>query len=175
MNDAPAMAKKPRWRRWALEIAIFIAAFIAFQMWQLRDTVRGEAPAITGTLVDGRAFDLAQWRAEHPGKAVMLYFWADWCPICTRTAGNVSAVAKDWPVATMAVDSGDAAKVAGVMAERGYTWPTLVDASGEAWKKYGLPAVPLFMIIAPDGNIRFLSLGYTSEFGLRLRLWWASR
>ena len=28
-------------------------------------------------------------------------------------------------------------------------------------------------ILDPAGNIRFVSQGYTSEIGLRLRLWWA--
>lgn len=165
---------RPRWRRWALEAAIFLAALIAFQMWQLRAAARGPAPEITAQRLDGSAFRLADWRAEQSGRATLLYFWADWCTVCRTTAGNVSALAADWPVTSIASQSGDAAAVAAVMAERGYSWPTVADRRGEIVKDYGLPGFPGFVIVAPDGNIRFVSLGYTSELGLRLRLWWAS-
>ena len=35
------------------------------------------------------------------------------------------------------------------------------------------PAVPAFIVIAPDGRISSASVGYTTEIGMRLRLWWA--
>ena len=166
--------KKPRWRRWLLEISIFIAVFIAFQAWQLRDTTRGPAPQFAGQLVDGSSFDLAGWRAAHPGQPVLLYFWAEWCPICKTTAGSVSSIAgSSHPVISIAAQSGDAEAVGRFMADKGYRWNTLPDPDGTVMKQYGIPGLPGFVIIAPDGNIRFVSLGYTSEIGLRLRLWWA--
>jgi peroxiredoxin len=175
MSELPAPRKTSRWRRWTLEIAIFAAVFIGFQMWQLRDTTRGMAPEFSGQRLDGSHFDLASWRAEQSGQAVLLYFWADWCPICKTTAGSVSSLSEDWPVTSIASQSGEAPAIAQWMAERDYRWPTLADSSGKIMQQYGLPGVPGFVIIAPDGNIRFVSVGYTSEIGLRLRLWWASR
>lgn len=61
------------------------------------------------------------------------------------------------------------------MAERGYSWPTLNDPQGQLMQQYGLRGVPAFIVLDPKGDIRFVSLGYTSEIGLRLRLWWASQ
>ena len=61
------------------------------------------------------------------------------------------------------------------MQEKGYQWPTLTDADGKIMQRYRLPGTPAFVVIAPDGNIRFVSVGYTTEIGLRLRLWWAGR
>jgi len=60
------------------------------------------------------------------------------------------------------------------MRESGYGWPTLADPRAAILKQYGLPGTPSFIVIDPAGNIRFVSIGYTSELGLRLRLWWAS-
>jgi hypothetical protein len=40
--------------------------------------------------------------------------------------------------------------------------------------QYGTRVVPAFIIVDPAGNVRAVSIGYTSEIGLRLRLWWAS-
>jgi thiol-disulfide isomerase/thioredoxin len=177
MNDESAAPRprRPRWRRWALEAAIFLAVFLAFQAWQLRDAARGPAPDIAGQHLDGTPFDLAGWRAQHAGRPVLLYFWAEWCPVCKTTAGTVSAIAGDWPVTTIAMQSGGAAEVAAHMAARGYTWPTLADAQGEITKRFGFAGVPAFAVIDPRGEIRFVAMGWTSELGLRLRLWWAGR
>lgn len=163
----------PRWHRWLLEGLLFAAIFISIQLWQARDTPRGAAPAFSGQRLDGSDFQLADWRRAHAGEAVLIYFWADWCPVCRTTAGNVSAVAAAWPLLSIASQSGDAAQIGKVMAERGYAWPTLPDPSGALMRQYGLPGVPAFVILDPAGNIRFVTLGYTSELGLRLRLWWA--
>jgi thiol-disulfide isomerase/thioredoxin len=177
MRDEPAAPapKRPRWRRWVLEATIFLTVLVAFQAWQLRDVARGTAPDFAGQRLDGTPFDLAGWRAQHDGKPVLLYFWAEWCPVCRTTAGTVTAIAEDWPVTTVAVQSGGAAEVAAHMAARGYRWPTLVDARGEITKTYGFAGVPAFAVIDPAGDIRFVAMGWTSEVGLRLRLWWAGR
>jgi thiol-disulfide isomerase/thioredoxin len=150
-----------------------LALYGAFQLWQLRDTRRGPAVNFAGQLIDGQAFELEQWRANYPGRATLLYFWAEWCSICKGTAGNVRGLSEDWPVTSIASDSGPADAVAKTMAERNYRWPTLPDPQNDILRQYGLPGMPGFIIIDPSGNIRFVSLGYTSETGLRLRLWWA--
>ena len=61
------------------------------------------------------------------------------------------------------------------MRERDYRWPTLADPEADIFRQYGFRGVPAFVVIDPSGEIRSISLGYTSEIGLRLRLWWASR
>jgi thiol-disulfide isomerase/thioredoxin len=166
---------RPRWRRWAFEALLFIAIVAAVQFWQVRDTPRGPAPAFAGQLVDGQAFELAAWRARHGGQPVLLYFWAEWCPICKTTAGTVSALSADWPVTSIAIQSGPPAQVAAFMADQGYGWSTVVDPKAEILRRYGLAGVPAFIVIDPAGDIRFVAVGYTSELGLRLRLWWAGR
>ena len=165
----------PRWRRWLIDGLIFLVGIVALQIWQVRDAARGPAPEFSGQHLDGRPFALADWRAADPGRAHLLYFWAEWCGVCKTTAGSVSNLAKDWPVTSLAVQSGEAAEVAKVMQEKGYAWPTLADPRGSLLRQYGLPGTPSFVIIAPDGRIRFVTVGYTSEIGLRLRLWWASQ
>lgn len=176
LQQPPAVNKPPRWRRWLVEIILFATILVAFQAWQLRATPSaGAAPDFNGTQIDGSAFDLADYRTAHPGQPVLLYFWADWCPVCRTTAGSVSSIAADWPVMTLATQSGDAAAVRRFMQEKSYQWPTLADTDGQIMQRYRLPGTPAFVVIAPDGNIRFVSVGYTTEIGLRLRLWWAGR
>lgn len=169
------MPARPRWQRWAIDGLVFLAIFIGVQHWVTRNAVRGPAPAIAAQLVDGRHFELGNWRAAHAGQASLLYFWADWCPICQTTAGTVTHLTQDWPVTSIATQSGDAAAVAAAMKAGNYGWPTLPDPTGELLKRFGLQGVPAFVVLSPNGDVRFVTSGYTSEIGLRLRLWWASR
>lgn len=165
----------PRWLRWLGEGLLFASIFVGIQLWQTREAAFGSAPQFSGQLVDGSTFNLGNWRQAHAGQAGLIYFWAEWCPVCRTTAGNVSAIAGEWPVISIASQSGNSAQINETMAERDYPWPTLADPGGGLMKSYGLPGVPAFVVLDPAGNIRFVSLGYTSEIGLRLRLWWAGR
>lgn len=175
MTDTPPPAKKaPRWRRWLIEALIFVAVVAAFQAWQTRNAPRGPAPHFAGQLVDGRPFDLTAWRAAHPGQAGLIYFWAEWCAICKTTAGTVSRLDEDWPVISVAMQSGPTDKVAATMRQRDYAWDTLADPMAAIFLQYGSRVVPTFVIVDPAGDIRSVTVGYTSEPGLRLRLWWAS-
>lgn len=171
--DSPPAPRSRRWRRYAIEALIFIGALFAIQTWQARDVPDGPAPAFEAPWADGSRSTLAAWRNSHPGKVTGLYFWAEWCAICSAQQGSIAALHADWPVLTVAMQSGAPAQVAEVLATRGLDWQTAVDSDGRIAAEYGLRGVPAFVVIAPDGTIRSVAVGYTTEAGMRLRLWWA--
>ena len=145
------------------------------QLWQARDLPAGPAPALVGTLSDGRAASLADALKTANGRPVLVDFWATWCPVCKAEEGNIAAVARDWPTLTVAMQSGDAAAVAKHLKERDLGFTALVDADGRlatAWKVRG---VPTHFIVDSRGIVRFQLVGYATNPGLRARLWWASR
>mgnify|MGYP000119602996 CR=1 FL=1 len=128
----PKPVERHRWLRWALDAALIVLVIVAVQLWQTRHVPFGAAPDFAGPLATGGAMRLAAWRADHPGRPVAVYFWADWCPICKAQQGSVASLAGDWPVLTVAMQSGPPAEVARVLAERGLAWPTVVDEDGAA-------------------------------------------
>jgi thiol-disulfide isomerase/thioredoxin len=164
------------WRSHALTLLALLLVASGMHLWQTRHLPQGVAPNFQTPLAGAMTHDtvdLADWRAAHPGRAVALHFWAEWCPICRMEEGSISAVQKDWPVLAVAMQSGDAARVQAVMNGRGLPWLSAVDADGSVARRYGLSSVPAFIVMDAQGRIRQASVGYTTELGMRLRLWWA--
>lgn len=176
MNEPQlAAARVRRWRRWLGEAALFVLVVAAVGFWQTRAVPSGLAPSFSGPTANGGIQSLDDFRRAHPGRPIALHFWAEWCPICKTVEGSVDSVGQDHPVLTIAMQSGEAALVAKHLASRGLNWPTVVDNDGEIAARYGLKGVPAFIVIDPAGRIRFAEAGYTSEIGMRIRLWWAAR
>jgi thiol:disulfide interchange protein len=171
-----ATHRRPRWRRWMLEGALFVAIVVLVGLWQTRNVPGGDAPGFEAPLAGapGARIALDEFRARHPGRPVALYFWAEWCAICKLNQGAVDSLAADHPVLTVAMQSGDAAAVARQLSTRGLSWTTAVDDSGRIAAAYGLSGVPAFIVLDARGRIRFAEQGYTSGLGMRGRLWWAA-
>ncbi|MEK9952538.1 MAG: redoxin family protein [Curvibacter sp.] len=164
------------WRAHALTLAVFAAAVLALNAWQTRELPTGLAPDFQAPLVGAIGADdltLEAWRAQYPGRAVALHFWAEWCGICRAEESSITALQEDWPVLTIAMRSGDAARVARVMSQRDLHWLTAVDADGSLTARYGFKAVPAFVVLDAQGRIRHASVGYTPALGMRVRLWLA--
>jgi len=172
------MTRPNRWRRarrWAIELAIAVAVFVVFQAWLTRDVVRGALPALDAPLVAAAMSTAQDWRSAHGGEGFVLYVWATWCGVCKTIEGNVDAVARDAPLLSIAMQSGAPAAVDSALAARGLRWPTLVDATGELSRRLGVDAVPTLIFVDGNGSVRSVTRGYTTELGIRARLWWAQR
>lgn len=174
-STPPKAPRRRRWLRWIGEITVFVAIVAAIQWWQTRDAPAGPAPDFEAVFADGSRDSLEAFRAGHPGRATAVYFWAEWCPVCKAQQGTVDSLRVDWPVLTVAMQSGTAADVAKVLAERGLAWKTAVDEDGRISARYGLRGVPALAVIDPRGQISSMAAGYTTGLGMRLRLWWAQR
>ena len=161
------------WRAHGLTLGLVLLVYAVLHSWQTWDVPRGAAPAFTAAGAPAGRIDLEAWRQTHAGRAVALYFWADWCPICRLQQDSVNRLQDDWPVLTLAMQSGDAARVAGVLRQRGLAWTTAIDPDGGIARRYGLGSVPAFIVLDAQGRIRFAEVGLSSETGMRLRLWWA--
>jgi len=170
MEPAP-----PSRRRFGLpvEIWIFLLAFVALQFWQGREMQAGAMPPIEGRLADGRPVALDSMLNEAGGRPLLLYVWSSSCPICLAQEGAIAGIAEDWPVLTLAMQSGDAETVAKFMRERKLAYPALVDARGEIAWSLGVRATPAWFVVDRHRAIRFSGLGYTTGWGVRARLWWA--
>lgn len=166
----PRLPKLPRGLRWLPDVALVAAVLLGMRAWQHRDAVSGEAPALSAMALDGSPVSLETYR----GRPMMLHFWATWCGVCEAEQHNVVAVAKDLPVLTIASHSGGPAEVSSYMRSRSLELPVVVDRAGELARRFGVHAFPTSFVLDADGEVRHVESGYTTELGMRLRMWLAS-
>jgi len=163
-----------RFRAWkhgrgVRDAALVLLVFVGIRAYQHRDMPHGPAPALSGIDLAGQAVSLESYR----GKPMVLHFWATWCGVCRAEQHNIDAVARNEPVLTVASESGSASDVAAVVRERGITPRVIVDDGATLARRFGVHAFPSTFVIDGDGTIRHVEVGYTSELGLRARVWLA--
>ncbi len=158
-----------RWIRRGIELAIVLALLLGLRAWQQRDIVTGSAPRLDGVMIDGQAISLAGLG----GRPVLVHFWATWCAVCRLEESSIQAIAQDYQVITVAMRSGSDGEVISYLKERGLDFPVLNDPAGVLASRWGVTAVPASFVIGGEGHIRYTEVGYTTEAGLRMRLWLA--
>jgi thiol-disulfide isomerase/thioredoxin len=176
MSNLPARIAahwRLRWKSHLGTLVMVLAVMWGVNAWQTRNLPAGLAPNFAATLANGETTTLDQWRAKYPGQAIALHFWADWCPICRTEENSINRLSRDWPILTIAMQSGDTEQVRKVLAKRQLDWPTAMDKSGQITQSYGFKSVPAFVVINARGEISGASMGFTTEMGMRLRLWLA--
>ncbi len=158
-----------RWIKYSLEFLVIVAIFYAINLYKKQDLVKGSAPTFNEVFLNGKAAKLTDYR----GKAVLIHFWATWCPICSLEQDSIEAISKDNDIITIAMNSGEADKIQSFMTENNLSFPVIIDDDGILSKRYGITGVPTSIIVNPQGIIEYTEIGYTTNWGLRLRLWLA--
>lgn len=158
-----------KYYRWAVEIVLILIVLSAVRFWMQRDIVKGLAPNFNAVMLNGQYFDLYQ-KKDRP---VLLHFWASWCPVCKLEQSNIENISKDHPVITVAMQSGDNHELNEFMREEKLSFNVINDNDGILSRRYNIKGVPVTFIINQANKIEFVEVGYTTELGLRMRMWWA--
>lgn len=111
---------------------------------------------------------------DYNGKPLVLHFWATWCPTCKLEASAIEALSKEYDVITIAVNSGRDAEINAYLQERGYTFNVINDHEGKFASKFDIKAFPTTLIFDQQNSYVYSDVGYTSYWGLKLRLFLAS-
>lgn len=86
---------------------------------------------------------------------------------------SIASISEDHEVITVAMNSGNDMEITAYLEEQGLSFPVVVDEHGLIAERFGVKGVPTSFIIDPDGSIDFTEVGFTTELGLRTRLWLA--
>jgi peroxiredoxin len=142
-----------------------------------------KAPAFTLKTPQGTSVSLASYR----GKAVLLEFFATWCPHCNAEAPHLRTLSQDLPASKVAFLSvnGDGETAPSVFAYHrywGFDFPALLDpssqpgsfhspgASGRVSNAYRIQNFPTFYVIDARGRVAWASDGEQPDAKLRQEL-----
>ena len=154
-------------RSWSVYALIMIAVIVALDIYRAPDG-RG-LNEVTLTTIDDKQIDFA---AQTP--PTVLYFWGSWCVYCRYTSPTIDALHDEgYPVVTVAMQSGSNSDVQAYLAEHGWDFPAVNDPNGQISAAFSVAATPTIAIVH-DNRISIATSGWTSKYGLKLRLWLAS-
>jgi thiol-disulfide isomerase/thioredoxin len=128
------------------------------------------APAIQGTALDGKPFNLA----DAKGKVVLVVFWASWCLPCAAELDAFQQVAETYRGRGLQIvgidldtlqDGGQKLEtvlpnVRRFLLDHNVGWPTLINGQGEKdyATAYGVSEIPANVLVARDGSIASIDL-----------------
>jgi thiol-disulfide isomerase/thioredoxin len=113
-----------------------------------------DAPDFTLSGLDGKPLTLSSLK----GKAVLLNFWATWCPPCREEMPSLEKLfhtfAGNPNFVILAVSSRETADtVKEFLAKTPYSFRVLLDTTGEAGSDYSVRAIPTTYLIDAQGQV----------------------
>lgn len=155
------------------DLSIILIVLFAISSYLQRNMVTGPAPSLNGITLKQQGFDLSTIN-----KPTLVYFWGTWCGVCKVTSPMVNSVAQsdDYQVISIAVASGSDADIQSYMAANELSFSVINESQStqDLSSQWGAHALPSIYIIDDKQQIRFVTSGVTSSWGLKLRLWLTS-
>lgn len=107
-------------------------------------------------------------------KPLLVHVWATWCPTCKLEADNIDRVSKYYEVITIAVDSGSDYDIHEYMKEHDLEYRVINDNKYSIAESLNIKVFPTTLIYDKNQKLVFSEVGYTSSFGLFIRMLWVS-
>lgn len=170
MKRVSDLSRRIRWRSVFSQLLILFGVYFAIHTYQTWNAPQGKMPEVNGFRLDGVSVKFPEQLQE----ATLVHFWATWCSVCRLEQSSINSISNSYPVIAIASQSGTVNEVQKFVTQRGISSPVLVDESGALARRFGVKAFPSSYVVDRQGNIRFVEIGYTTELGLRLRLWLAN-
>lgn len=165
---------KETFKKWFKEIVYtFVLIFLlanVISFFRAPDIKEKNLPEINTILTNQELFSTQ----DAKGKPILIHFWATWCPICKIEAGNIQSISENYTVITVAVKSGDDKDINSYLKENNLDFKVINDKEGILAEKFLVAAYPTTFIYDKKEQLTFSDVGYTSTWGLYLRMWLAS-
>jgi len=145
---------------------------------QRRDVLGLSLAALTGPALAQRGYDVTPWPAGRPapalqaldlqgktwklsdlrGRAVVLNFWATWCPPCRAEMPSLQQLAEIYgpeQLLVLAVNVGEGPRrIAQYLQSSGLNLTVLLDPQSEAARAWGANVLPTTILIDAEGRPR---------------------
>ena len=128
------------------------------------------APPLSLAVVANGAPGAQMNLADLKGHPVLLDFWASWCGPCAMEAPVVDRVARRYEkkgLTVLGVNVSDSADVVrAYAAQKGLSYPMVLDPGSGASNRYGVRQLPSLIVIGKDGNVLAFLTGLVDEASL---------
>lgn len=166
------MAKLRRWGRELLILLLIVLAVVMAMDWLRAPQAPMAFDSQALTTLSGETVSLAQLSRDKP---LLVYFWASWCGVCRFTTPYVARLAEEGGnVLTVALRSGDDRQVEQWLARKRLMLSVVNDPRGELSAQWQVGVTPTLVVIS-QGKVVQSTTGWTSYWGMKLRLWWAGQ
>lgn len=134
-------------------------------------------PSMDFTLQD--QYGQAHTLSDYKGKTVFLNFWATWCPPCKAEMPDIQKIYESYEqegeealvvlgvAAPNTGGEGSEEEIQAFLEKNGYTYPVLMDTTGEVFASYGISSYPTTFMIDREGNVFGYVSGMLSEDVMR--------
>ncbi len=167
------MLNKAKIKHWTKEIAtsaiLLIIVANAISYLRSPDIQNKDLPSLNAKLTNQTEFSSQDYKE----KPILIHFWATWCPTCKIEASNIQSLSETYNVLTIAVTSGSNTEINAYLKEHDLNFKVINDQDGLLSKQFSVPAFPTTFIYDKNNRLTFSEVGYTSTWGLYLRMWWA--
>ncbi|MCL9645849.1 MULTISPECIES: protein disulfide oxidoreductase [Pantoea] len=165
------MSRLKRWLREALWLLLAGVLIMLAVDWLRAPQLPADLAQQPLTTLQGEQ-SLAGLSASKP---VLVYVWASWCGVCKLTTPVVAKLSQQGvPVVSVALRSGSDTQVTRWLAKKGLQGLAVNDARGELGQRWQIAATPTFIVLY-QGRVVSTTSGWSSRWGLLLRLWWAEQ
>ena len=136
-----------------------------------------DPPAPDFTLTD--QYGNTHTLSDYKGSVVFLNFWATWCPPCRAEMPDIQKLYEEYEAAeddsvvilgVAAPGLGGEKDIAGItefLSDNGYTYPVVMDETGDLFMQYYVFSYPTTYMIDRDGNVFGYLTGSMPESTMR--------
>lgn len=152
-------------------ISVMLFSAVSFAAEALPQTKSAETGLIDFSLQDLNGKTISS--ADFKGKALIMFFWATWCPYCRV---EIPVLAKKYNeikgnnIELLAIDIGEKPdKVAKFMSQAKAEFPVLLDIDSRVANSYNLLGIPTIILINSQGKIVFQGNDLPEDYLERLK------
>jgi thiol-disulfide isomerase/thioredoxin len=155
-----------------IQLAVFGMIFLAISYFQTRHMVSGKPDQ----------FDLPNLGGEtvlvppnSDGRLKLVYFFAPWCGVCRLSMSNLNKIHTQHPevrIQIVALDYESEDEVREFAADLGLL-PPIFFGREDVRSAWGITAYPSYYFLNKDSTITAKTVGYSSEFGMLVKLYWS--
>ena len=153
--------------------AMIALAMTAVGLWQTRELPK-VFPQVS--LIDGDGGKVFAFPSQHSKPRVSLvYIFAPWCGVCKLSMPNLEQLRQKMPnleIIPLALDFESASDVSEFIVGSGYLG-RYFSGSSAVRDALGINAYPTYLVITDNGSVRASSVGYSTQFGMIMRVLWA--